>query len=230
LGWKTERRSFYTRDVPEPPDPVLERGKVAFLVIDLQHAYLDRPDPATLSDAELARYRAWAPFHERVRDVVVPNVRRLLARFRAADLDVFYARVASRRADGRDRALIHRRPGWNDVLLADDDPAAQIVEALAPVTGEIVVTKTTDSALTGTNLRLLLANVGITHVVCAGVLTDQCVSSTVRSLVDESFEVIVLDDACAAGTDELHARELEGLNLVYGLVMTVDELMELLPS
>jgi nicotinamidase-related amidase len=52
---------------------------------------------------------------------------------------------------------------------------------------EIVVTKTTDSALTGTNLHLILANLGIRNVVLTGIFTDQCVSSTVRSLADESF-------------------------------------------
>lgn len=51
------------------------------------------------------------------------------------------------------------------------------------------MTKTTDSALTGTKLRLLPANMGIVHAVAAGVVTDPCVSSTVRSLSDESFDV-----------------------------------------
>lgn len=230
MGWKTERRSFYYRRAPDPPDPRLVRGKVALLVIDVQNVYLDEPDPAMLGPGDRARLGDWAPFRTRMREVVIPNVARLLDRFRSRDLDVFHARMASRRADGRDRSLTHRRPGWNDVLLPDDAPAAQIVAAVAPVPGEIAVVKGTDSALAGTNLRLVLANVGITHVVCAGVLTDQCVSSTVRSLADESFEVIVLDDACAAGTDEIHARALETLNFIYASVMTVDELMELLPS
>ena len=74
---------------------------------------------------------------------------------------------------------------------------------------EIVDTKTTDSASTGTNLRLLLANMGIRNVIVTGIYTDQCVLSTVRSLADESFNVIVVDDCCAAGTDELHRKELE---------------------
>lgn len=34
---------------------------------------------------------------------------------------------------------------------------------------------------------------GIDTVVCTGVLTDPCVSSTVRSLADESFKVLLLE-------------------------------------
>jgi biuret amidohydrolase len=56
-----------------------------------------------------------------------------------------------------------------------------------------VITKTTDSALTGTNLRLILHNMEIANVVVAGIFTDQCVSSTVRSLADESFNVVVVE-------------------------------------
>jgi nicotinamidase-related amidase len=94
---------------------------------------------------------------------------------------------------------------------------------------EIVAMKTTDSALTGTNLRLVLTNLGVTHVVCGGIFTDQCVSSTVRSLADESFDVIVVEDACAAGTQELHDREIEIMNMIYASVMSTEELIGYLP-
>ena len=93
-----------------------------------------------------------------------------------------------------------------------------------------MVIKTTDSALTGTNLRLTLNNIGITHVICCGVFTDQCVSSTVRSLADESFDVIVVEDACAAGDHALHLKELEIINMIYCHVMSADELIGYLPS
>lgn len=88
--------------------------------------------------------------------------------------------------------------GWNNILITLDDDDSQIIDDIAPVNDEIVVTKTTDSALTGTNLRLILNNLGIKNVVCVGIFTDQCVASTVRSLSDESFNVVVLEDACAA--------------------------------
>ncbi|MEI4485676.1 isochorismatase family cysteine hydrolase [Frigidibacter sp. MR17.14] len=231
MSWKTAHRSFYYDGAPEPPDPVLLPGRVALLVIDVQNVYLERPaDPAALSPADRARYDGWAPFHARMHDTVIPNIARAMRAFRHRDLDVAFARIACLTPEGRDRSLSQRKPGWNDLLLPKDEEASQIVPALAPEPGEIVVLKTTDSALTGTALRLHLTNMGITHVVCCGIFTDQCVSSTVRSLADESFDVIVLSDACAAGTLALHERELEVLNMIYASVMTTDEMLGYLPS
>lgn len=120
--------------------------------------------------------------------------------------------------------------GWNNILITLDDDDSQIIDDIAPVNDEIVVTKTTDSALTGTNLRLILNNLGIKTVVCAGIFTDQCVASTVRSLSDESFNVVVLEDACAAGTMELHNAELTIINNIYAKICSTDDLIKVLSS
>lgn len=229
-SWKTEWRSFYYEGAPEAPDPVLVPGKVALLVIDVQNTYFDRPDPARLPPEERARQDAWQPFHRRMDEVVVPTIRRLVQRFRADGNHVMFARIAARLPDGEDRSLSQKKPGWNNILLPHREHASQVVPELEPLPDEIVVTKTTDSALTGTNLRLLLTNIGITHVVCVGVFTDQCVSSTVRSLADESFDVIVVEDACAAGTMELHDQELAIINRIYCEVMRADDLIGYLPA
>ena len=93
---------------------------------------------------------------------------------------------------------------------------------------EIVVTKTTDSVLAGTSLRLWLNNMGIDTVVVTGVLTDQCVSGTVRSLADESFKVWLIEDACMASTQRIQDNELEILNNIYCHVINTDELIEAL--
>ncbi|MCM5560388.1 cysteine hydrolase family protein [Pleomorphomonas sp. JP5] len=230
MTWKTARRSFYYDGAPEPEDPVLVAGKVALLVIDVQNVYLDRPDPATLFGEDLTRYRAWTPFHERMHGTVIPAIRKLLEAFRGRGLDVLYARIAALREDGRDRSLSQKKPGWNNILLPKDGLASQIVPTISPQGDEIVVTKTSDSALTGTNLRLVLSNLGVTHVVCCGIFTDQCVASTVRSLADESFDVIVAEDACAAGTMDLHDHELEIMNMIYCSVMSTDEAIAYLPG
>jgi nicotinamidase-related amidase len=228
-SWKTRFRSFYYERAPEPADPTLERGKLALLVIDVQNVYLKRPDPTTLDESGRAEYEAWTPFHDRMHRTVIPAIQKLLHRFRRDRHEVLFARIACQRRDGRDRSLSQRLPGWNNLLLPKDDWESQIISEIAPQSDEIVVTKTTDSALTGTNLRLILNNLGVTQVICCGIFTDQCVSSTVRTLADESFSVIVVEDACAAGSDALHRQELEIINMIYCHAMNREELIAYLP-
>jgi nicotinamidase-related amidase len=219
VSWKTAHRSFYYDGAPEPDDPAIDPAATAFLVIDVQNVYLERPDPETLSIDGRRRYHAWTPFHDRMRGTVIPRTAAMLELCRRHGIECIFARIACHKLDGRDRSLSQKLPGWNNLLLPAGEHPAQIVPELAPVGDEIVITKTTDSALTGTNLRLVLRNMEVSTVVCAGIFTDQCVSSTVRSLADESFRVLVLEDCCAAGADELHRRELEIINMIYCHVM-----------
>jgi biuret amidohydrolase len=229
MHWKTAYRSLYYQGAPNPDDPVITPSTTAFLVIDVQNTYLDRPDPETLMGDERARYHTWDGFHSRMHGQVIPNIARMLEVCRAKGIECLFARIACHTKDGRDRSLSQKLPGWNNLLLPKDELASQIVPALAPKGDEITVTKTTDSALTGTNLRLILTNLGIKTVICAGIFTDQCVSSTVRSLADESFQVIVLEDCCAAANDDLHDRELEIINMIYCQVMSATDLTGYIP-
>jgi nicotinamidase-related amidase len=221
MDWKTAYRSFYYEDAPEPEVPSLLPVETALLCIDVQNYGLAPKH----TDAENAR---WAPFYARMRGTVIPNLRALQNAFRNNGMDVVHARIACLLDDGRDRSLSQKMPGWNNLLMPNNTGESQIIPELAPAPGEIVVIKTTDSALTGTNLRLVLGNMGIRNVIVTGIYTDQCVSSTVRSLADESFNVIVVEDCCAAGTDELHQSELEIINMIYCHVLSRDELMTIM--
>ena len=214
--WKTAFRSFYYENADLPEDIHLKPAKTALLVIDIQNTYLETPE----DDAEAER---WRPFFERMNGTVIPNTAELIDWARGTGIEVIFARIACQTMDGRDRSLSQKMPGFNYLLLPKDRKDSQIVDALSPKGDEIVVTKTTDSALTGTSLRLMLHNIGITDVIVAGIFTDQCVSSTVRSLCDESFSVVVVHDACAAATDELHRHELEIINMIYCHVVSADE-------
>lgn len=217
MNWKTDHRSFYYADAPEPDDLDLKPAETALLCIDVQNYGMVESD-------EPAKRAAWAPFHTRMRETVIPRLRALQDSFRGAGIDVIHARIACQLEDGRDRSLVQKMPGWNQLLMPETSEESQIIPELAPAPGEIVVTKTTDSAITGTNLRLVLANMGIRNVIVTGIYTDQCVSSTVRSLADESFRVVLVEDCCAAGTDELHRHELAIMNMIYCNVVSSDEL------
>jgi len=223
MGWKTAYRSFYYANAEEPDDVHLDPETTALLVIDIQSTYLEEKD----TPQETAR---WQPFYERMRNTVIPNNARMIAECRKRGVEVVFARIACHRIDGRDRSLSQKKPGFNYLLLPKDRADSQIIPELAPQGDEIVVTKTTDSALTGTNLRMLLHNMGIKDVVVTGIFTDQCVSSSVRSLVDESFGVVVVEDCCAAATMELHRHELEIINMIYCHVVQLDESLSFFTS
>ena len=228
MSWKTSYRSLYYDGAPEPDDLALDPKQTALLVIDIQNTYLERPDRDSLSSEEQRRYDLWTPFHERMRKSVIPNTAKMLDLARRNGIECLFARIACHTKDGRDRSLSQKMPGWNNLLLPKDEAPSQMVAALAPAGDEITVTKTTDSALTGTNLRLILHNLGIRNVICCGIFTDQCVSSTVRSLADESYGVVVLEDCCAAATDELHRKEIEIINMIYCHVMSSAELTRMM--
>ena len=218
MTWKTAYRSFYYEGAPEPEDMALPAAETALLVIDVQNTYMEpRDDPR--------EQERWAPFVKRMSTTVIPNTAGLLADCRRLGVEPIFARIACLKRDGRDRSLSQKKPGWNYLLMPKDSEESQLVPALAPHEDEVTVLKTTDSALTGTNLRLVLHNMGIKHVIAAGIFTDQCVSSTVRSLADESFNVIVVEDCCAAATEELHLNELEIINMIYCHVMSRAEVM-----
>lgn len=222
-SWKTAFRSFYYEDMVEPPPIVLPSRETALLVIDIQACYL----PHEMPHGDEREWERWRPFRERMLEIVIPNTQRLVDYFRQREQDVVWARIACLTPDGRDRSLSQARPGFNNLLLPKDSEASQIASQLRVLDSEIVVTKTTDSVLTGTNLRSVLQNMGIKNVVVAGIFTDQCVSSSVRSLADESFNVVVLEDACAAATDELHRHELTIINNIYCQVVRTGELLEI---
>ena len=216
MNWKTSWRSFYYETAEEPEDIHLDPRRTALLMIDVQNTYLEDKD----TPEETAR---WQPFYQRMRGTVIPNCARLIAECREKGIEVIHARIGCHKTDGRDRSLSQKKPGFNYLLLPKNRPDGQIVEELKAQDDEIEIIKTTDSALTGTNLRLVLHNMGITDVICAGIFTDQCVSSTVRSLADESFSVVVAEDCCAAATDELHEAELRIINMIYCHVASLDE-------
>lgn len=216
--WKTAYRSFYYANAEEPDDIKLDPSKTALLVIDIQNTYMLPKE----SDEETQR---WQPFYDRMNSVVIPNTARLIIECRNRGVEVIFARIACHKTDGRDRSLSQKKPGFNYLLIPKNAEEGQFVPELTPGDDDIVVIKTTDSALTGTNLRLMLRNMEITDVIATGIFTDQCVSSTVRSLADESFGVVLVDDCCAAATDELHRHELEIINMIYCHVVQSDEVL-----
>lgn len=206
----------------------IDPKKTALLVIDMQNVFLNKPSLENATDREREYYERWEPFYKKIENVVIPNNKRLIDHFRKNKMEVIFAKIQCHKKNGSDRSLVQKATGFNELLLPIGDEQADIVPELAPIEDEIIITKTTDSAITGSNLRLVLHNMGIDTVVVTGVFTDQCVSGTVRSLADESYHVWLIEDGCMASTERIQANELEILNNIYCHVVDTDELLDAL--
>lgn len=220
--------SFYYENDYDMGEIIIDKEKTALLIIDMQHVFITRPTYENPTKEEQREAERWEQYFKAIDEVVVPNNQKLLAAFRERGMEVCFAKIQCQKKNGADRSLDHKATGYNELCLPPGTASAEIVPELMPMEDEIVVTKTTDSALTGTPLRLWLQNIGIDTVVCTGVLTDQCVSGTVRSLADESFKVWLIEDACRASTQRIQDNELEILNNIYCHVINTKELLEAL--
>lgn len=217
--------SFYY--APDPIDDTLhfDANRTALLLIDLQNYFVD--PPKDLNEPDMER---WRPFYDEVHNIVVPNNKKLLDKCREKGITIVHITIVSQFEDGRERSISHRRAEFNNIIIRKNTPEAAIIDELAPQTNEIIVEKTTHSGLTGTNLRLILNNLGITDCITTGLVTDQCVSCTVRSLSDENYRVWVVEDATMAGSHELRDHALVIMNNTYCNVVNTQEVLDYLDT
>jgi nicotinamidase-related amidase len=220
--------SFYYETEKALPKITLDPKKTALLIVDMQNEFILRDFGEAIKFKEMGEWERWIPFHDRLDTIAVPNTVRLLEHFRKNKLTVSFGRIACLREDGEDRSPVQKGEGWNNMLLYVNGKAAQMIDPLTPRENEIVVNKTTDSVTTGTNYLTLLDFMGIETVVVTGIVTDQCVASTVRGLADAGLKVICVEDCCAAASMEHHDAELKIMNIIYCDVMSTDEVIKLI--
>lgn len=83
-------------------------------------------------------------------------------------------------------------------ILVMGEPGNQIVPALAPLPGEIVLDKPGKGAFYATPLHAQLQGRGITHLVFMGVTTEVCVQTSMREANDRGYECLLLEDCTAS--------------------------------
>lgn len=205
------------------PASSVDYRQSALVVIDLQNSFASRQCGVfkRLADAGLGEGGEYAI--SRIEQLVVPNVQRLTSAFRQISAPVVYARCASIRGDGSDQTGRHRAQG---LVCAEWSYEAQILDAIAPQRGDIVLTKTGSGCFTSTNLDHLLRNIGVRTVVLTGMWTNSCVETTARHAGDLDYNVVVVEDACVAMTRANHDWALEYLGNNFALIKSATEVIE----
>jgi nicotinamidase-related amidase len=220
-------------DAPLPYNPLLaladklprfplDPTRLALLIIDMQNAYVN-PQYGILAKADQVGVprEAMGYYRERLTPLIA-NIGRLQRSFRSQKLQVIFFKIESVRSDGRDRGLHHTRLG---IEVKPGSNEAQIVKELEPQHGDIVIGKTVSSPFNGTNIDFVLRSMRLDQLVITGVVTNGCVETTVRDAADRGYEVILIEDACAAMTREIHENSIDILRDDFANVRSTHELL-----
>jgi nicotinamidase-related amidase len=110
-------------------------------------------------------------------------------------------------------------------LLVLGEADAAIHPAVAPESGEVVITKHRVSAFAGTELDMILRANGIETLILAGITTSGVVLSTVRHAADADYRIIVVEDCCSDKDEEAHRVLVERVFPTQATVVVTDEII-----
>lgn len=207
--------------VHEPAEPAFDPARTALLIVDMQNLCAHPTGWMGRLGQDQGKPGHLAERFEFIEEIT-PNLNRLLDRAREIGVEVLYIRVGFRTRSARDgkRQLLNRP----ETPLTEFD--FEIVEALSPLPGEIVLDKTSVSAFNSTAIDQILRNMRRDRLWLTGVVTEGCVELTARDGADRGYHVTLVTDACASSRrgahDDAVLRMTDG-NVVRG--RTVDELV-----
>jgi ureidoacrylate peracid hydrolase len=201
-------------------DVALDPNRTALLVVDMQNDFC-----------------APGGFFEQVGldispgERIVEPIARLLETARSLGVHVVFTR--SMRPDPQPQRLRPSRPFYKLPVegarpFAPGTWGSEIVDALPPAPGELVLDKPRYSAFYETALTDDLRARGVDTVALAGTTTNCCIDSTMRDAYYRDFNVVVLSDCVAGfgGEERLHESALENCRLLFGVVATSGELVD----
>jgi nicotinamidase-related amidase len=191
----------------EPFDYTFNVAGAALVIIDMQRDFIEPGGFGETLGNDVSLLAA-----------IVPTVKRVLQAWRAAGGLVVHTREGHR-PDLADCPPAKRLRGEPKLRIGDEgpmgrilvmgEPGNQIIDALAPIDGEIVIDKPGKGAFYATGLHEILQARGITHLLFAGVTTEVCVQTTMREANDRGYDSLLLEDCTESYFPEFKAAAVE---------------------
>jgi len=199
-------------------------AETALVVVDMQNATGNRHMGLGKllegrGDFERAAYR-----FDRIDQLLIPNIRRLLEGFRTAGSPIIFITYGANAPDASD-APPHMAPIIKATNNIAGQPEHEIVAELTPEPGELVLNKTTQGAFRSTALDSTLRAQGIRTVVTVGVSTNNCVAMTSMEACDLQYQVVVVSDGTGTDSAEMQEATLTMLRRLWSRVLSTDEVL-----
>ena len=213
----------YIDDFTRPVE--LAFGRTALVIVDMQNASGSRSHglgrmlaaQGKLADAD---YR-----FSRIERLIIPNIQRLAAAFRQRSAAVIYLTYGSNLPDHSD-APLHLKAWLKATNNCAGTEEHEIVPALQPQPGELVLNKTTIGAFASTGIEAHLRGRGIDSIVVTGVSTNNCVGMTAMEAADRQFGVALVSDATGTCSDEMQLAYEKMFRRLWGRVVSTREVID----
>ena len=211
---------------PEPIEVALDKS--ALIVVDMQNAFASRGGLLDLAGVDISAAPA-----------VVRTIGAILAPLRARRVPIVYLQTGYKPdlSNGGGAAspnprkelalcLMRERPELKGKLLVEGTWDFEIVEALKPLPGDIVVLKTRYSGFAGTTLDSVLRAREVRHLFFVGIATNVCVESTLRdAYFHEYWPILIREGTMPAGPAAAQEATLFNVESFFGWTLTAEALM-----
>lgn len=204
----------------------LEAGRTAVVVVDMQNAFASKGGMFDIAGLDISGAAG-----------AIRATQRLAAAARMAGSPVVYLQMTYSPGlkDGGDEespnfhkelgmVLMRQRPELSGKLLVRGTWDWQVVEALTPEAGDLVVEKSRYDGFTRTGLADRLRALGVRNLLFTGIATNICVESTARHAFFEEFWPILVEDAVShSGPDFNRQATAWAFENVFGWVTRADD-------
>ena len=210
----------------DPFEYRFEMARAALVIIDMQRDFIEPGGFGETLGNDVA-----------LLSQIVPACQAVLGAWRAAAGLVVHTREShdSELADCPPAKRLRGNPrlrigdlGPMGRILVRGEPGNQIIPALAPVAGEIVLDKPGKGAFYATSLHEQLHTAGITHLLFMGVTTEVCVQTSMREANDRGYDCLLLEDCTESYFPRFKAAAVEMLRAqgaIVGWTATSEQLL-----
>lgn len=212
--------------VAEPEALELDLDRTAVVVVDMQNAFASPGGMLDLAGVDVS-----------AAGTAVANAGLVCEAARAAGVPVVYLTIGyppdESTAGGAESPnplkelalrLMHERPELRGKLLTFGTWDYQVVDALEPQPGDVVIAKSRYSGFHATPLDSVLRGRGIRNLIFTGIASNVCVESTLRDAYFlEYWPVMVADATMPAGPPEVQRATEFNVSTYFGWVAAAED-------
>lgn len=200
----------------KPYDYIFSPKNTALIIIDMQRDFIEPGGFGEALGNDVSQLEAVVPVVGNLLDFA-RNLNMIIIHTRESHLHDLSDCPISKRSRGNPKCRIGDQGPMGRVLIRGE-PGNEIVSALRPLKGEIVVDKPGKGAFYGTDLHMQLQRLGITHLLFSGVTTEVCVQTSMREANDRGYECLLIEDATASYFPAFKVATLEMVQAQGGIV------------